>query len=607
LDNPASISSIKGPAVKVPGSEGQVWNLSVINDKLFIGHHEGAFVYEDGVAKQLTSGAGHWNFIPINSKLLATGTYRGVKVAKTGNHNGWIQPTQSLQFESSRFLEFYGGMLWVSHPYKGIFNIHFTGKDSALVSEKVGPEKGIDINSKNYIFQIKNRLVSTSGNGILEYDTTRKTFKKSSYLDSLIPYKNIRFLKEDPWGNIWLIFDKNMVLVDLSGDAPQYLELTPFNNNLLSGFESLYFHDKENILLGKEAGFYLFNLTQYKTSSSSQRPLIRKVKLTGKEERYIFDGFEPLDQKTKQEIHPIWKDIHFDFSTPLIPYQDIIEYSVKLEGYETNWSLWNKRTDKEYTKLSPGKYTFKVRSKDHLGKIMESKGFEFEILPPWYRTGIAYFFYLLGIGTLLYLLRKYQQMSIQKTQRKHELERTKLKYLQQLEMDKAEKELVKLRNEKLETELELQHAELASATMHLVQKAEIINGIKEEMLKITRNYKSEISIPELKKLIRTLGDDEAIDSGWEQFAQHFDKVNSNFLVALKAKYPEITTTETKLCTYLRMNLSSKEIAQLMHITSKSVELSRYRLRKKLGLQKDEGLYDFLIKIGQEPDNPNVNK
>jgi DNA-binding CsgD family transcriptional regulator len=277
-----------------------------------------------------------------------------------------------------------------------------------------------------------------------------------------------------------------------------------------------------------------------------------------------------------------------------------VEYSVRLEGYESVWSFWSKRTEKEYTSLPPGDYTFLVRARDNLGHISKPAAYNFTVLPPWYRTPLAYVIYSILIVALVFGLLRYQQKTIRKTHKKHEEEQTKLKYLQQLEMDKSEKEIIKLKNEKLETELELQNAELASATMHLVQKAEIINGIKEEMLRITKNYKSEISIPELKKLIRTLGDDEAIDTGWDQFAQHFDKVNSNFLVALKVKYPEITTTETKLCTYLRMNLSSKEIAQLMHITGKSVELSRYRLRKKLGLQKDEGLYDFLLKIGQDP-------
>ena len=80
-----------------------------------------------------------------------------------------------------------------------------------------------------------------------------------------------------------------------------------------------------------------------------------------------------------------------------------------------------------------------------------------------------------------------------------------------------------------------------------------------------------------------LGEDK-MKKNWEQFAVHFDKVHSDFLVSLKAAYPNLTPSELKLCAYLRLSLSSKEIAQIMNITIKSVELGRHRLRKKLGIE-----------------------
>lgn len=85
-----------------------------------------------------------------------------------------------------------------------------------------------------------------------------------------------------------------------------------------------------------------------------------------------------------------------------------------------------------------------------------------------------------------------------------------------------------------------------------------------------------------------------MDDNWEQFAHHFDNVHTDFLLVLKNRYPTLTANELKLCAYVRMNLSSKEIAQLMNISIRGVEIGRYRLRKKLGLPKEMNLFEFLL-------------
>jgi len=111
---------------------------------------------------------------------------------------------------------------------------------------------------------------------------------------------------------------------------------------------------------------------------------------------------------------------------------------------------------------------------------------------------------------------------------------------------------------------------------------------------------NEKAVIELKKMIKVLSEDDKMDKDWEHFAQHFDKVNSDFVVSLKEKHPTITGNELKLCAYLRMNLSTKEIAQLMNISVRGVEISRYRLRKKLHIPSEKSLFDYLINIQTKP-------
>jgi DNA-binding CsgD family transcriptional regulator len=200
--------------------------------------------------------------------------------------------------------------------------------------------------------------------------------------------------------------------------------------------------------------------------------------------------------------------------------------------------------------------------------------------------------------SLLYYLYAKQRKKFHLQQTKFEFEQKKTNYLHQLEIDKAESALITLRNEKLQTEIDFKNSELATNAMHLVQKSELLNKIKTELNQMMKGIENEKTIGELKKMIKVLGEDEKMDKDWEHFAQHFDKVHSDFVVIVKKVHPNITANELKLATYLRMNLSTKEIAQLMNISVRGVEISRYRLRKKLGLATEMSLFDYLMSLSQ---------
>jgi len=159
-----------------------------------------------------------------------------------------------------------------------------------------------------------------------------------------------------------------------------------------------------------------------------------------------------------------------------------------------------------------------------------------------------------------------------------------------LELEKNEKEIIKLKNEKLEGEILLKTKELADTSMHLVERSDALLKVKEELQKL---YKNTHENHDIKKTLTLLNDIEKNDSNWEKFASHFDEVNNNFLKNLKVRFPKLTNNDLKVCAYLQLNLASKEIAQLMNIGVRGVEISRYRLRKKLGISSEQSLIDFL--------------
>jgi DNA-binding CsgD family transcriptional regulator len=132
--------------------------------------------------------------------------------------------------------------------------------------------------------------------------------------------------------------------------------------------------------------------------------------------------------------------------------------------------------------------------------------------------------------------------------------------------------------------------------MSLVQKSEFLSRIKEELLLLKSNAEASKESKEFKKVISIIDKELEINNDWDQFAVHFDEVHTNFLTALKKNYPTLTSSELKLCAYLRLNLTTKEIAQLMNISIRGVETSRYRIMKKFGLSAENNLFDLLFSI-----------
>jgi DNA-binding CsgD family transcriptional regulator len=132
-----------------------------------------------------------------------------------------------------------------------------------------------------------------------------------------------------------------------------------------------------------------------------------------------------------------------------------------------------------------------------------------------------------------------------------------------------------------------------------VQQKEFLTKVREELLRLQKQGKDTVEVSEIKKIQRMLTEEDKLNEQWEQFSIHFDRVHAGFLSLLKDRYTTINQQELKLCAYLIMNLSSKEIAQLMAISVRGVEVSRYRLRKKLQIPTEMNLFEFLFNIQRE--------
>lgn len=594
IENSNDLSFVRKKLSLVRNSAGEVWNLSVVNDRLLMGHHNGAFTIQNGEATVLDDHIGFWTFLPLDrvlpSKLMVAGNYLGLNFYSFENGKFSGIPLNAT-FESARFVVVENeNTVWVSHPYKGVYQVKLHSADSATISN-YRENKGIFSSTNNYVFRIKNRIVVTNETGIYEYDDQKDRFEPSSYFRKILNEDNIRYLKEDPSGNVWFIKKKELGVVDFSFEPAKTIYFPELSNRLVNGFESVYPYDEHNIIIGSEKGFYHLDFAAYKRNFERLVTKIRAVRTIDKTDSLLYGGY---GKQEKVHLPFALNSIHFDYSATLFGQQSNIEYSYLLKGFDKAWSKWSAKPEKDYTNLPAGDYVFMVKARNNLGNESEPAAYSFTVLSPWYRSGFAYSIYSVFIFGFFVFGYRWQKKKFLLQKERFEKQQKQTEYLYQLELEKNEKEIVKLRNEKLEAEIEHKNSELATSAMHLVQKREMIGRIRSALTCSVKKMEASAVSEEFKKLLKILGEDNKIDDSWEHFAHHFDKVHSDFLVLLKKKYPVLTAGELKLCAYLRMNLSNKEIAQLINISVRGVEIARYRLRKKLGLSKEINLFEFLL-------------
>jgi DNA-binding CsgD family transcriptional regulator len=222
------------------------------------------------------------------------------------------------------------------------------------------------------------------------------------------------------------------------------------------------------------------------------------------------------------------------------------------------------------------------------GQLMRAPlTYNFVIDTPWYRSTIAVMLYII-LGALAIIALNLIYNSYYKRQRDRMLKaQTADLELRDLA---AQKEIMTLKNQQLQQDIEARNRELAISTMSMIKKNTTLNKLKSQLIK-TRDSAESIT-PALNIIESALKNDE----DWEFFEQAFNNADKKFFKRIKEKHPSLTPNDLRLCVYLRLNLSSKEIAPLLNISARSVEIKRYRLRKKLDLERDVNLSEYVINL-----------
>jgi len=594
-------------SVFLPGTEGPAYGMQEITGKLYAGHHTGLFLLEKGRAKKVAETDGLWQVKQLRSNpgFAIGGTYSGLYLFRA-NENMELQGVQKISGfnESSRFFEEDSkGRIWVGQFYKGLYRLELRDDLKAASPIMVSEEYDAPIDDQVILSEIDNELYIATKAGIYKIDPTTDRIIKASLFEKNIGKQPVYLLVQDQQNNIH-VYAENLVGFYKQISANNYIFMPSslyqlrysFNNDLLNVSVNV----ENGVMFNANEGFIHYNPEQ-EDRVAINKPLMVSSLYSVAEDSLLYARrpFEKANEKPIQlEIGQKSKVLQFYIESFEFQNMNIKQFRYYLKGLDEDYGEWTNATTKEYTNLKEGNYEFTVQARNYLGQTVSSKPILLAVKPPLHRSLPAKILYaVLGLSTLIlvsrFQKRRYKQKA-QKLEKDKQLELAKKQQkLVEIEQQK-EQELLQLEEEKIKSELRHLNKLLAASTMNLVVKNEFIETIKEKLNDLKRKGKNKETRQAIVQIIKEIDITLKLQEDWEQFTHHFDQVHGDFSTRLREEFTDLTPNEQKLCAFLRLNLNTKEIANLMGISQRGVEVARYRLRKKLGLEKGQNLSKFIL-------------
>jgi ligand-binding sensor domain-containing protein/DNA-binding CsgD family transcriptional regulator len=585
----------------VEGTTAQAWNIQVINNELICANNIGALVIKGGKTIKVLHKNGYFGFktIPNHPNFVIGSNYNGFAIFEKTS-NGLEFKNQIAGFDkSSIFIELDNDYLWLK---KDEFLYQMVLSDDLKKFKSIKIIQNLSATEKGFgsIQKINNNIYFQTNNHFYKYSKEQDLFYEDKKMSSV--FKNIpkiNTLTEDANGNLWYVFNESLGELIKNSDGSYTNIVAPFSNltgNLVTNYLSVNTINPQNIFIGLTDGLAHYDSQLLNNIATKPKVFIRSFSFPG--DTIIFGNEKKIAEKYL--IPYAANHVKFTFSSPTYENLENVEFSYKLEGFDDRWSNWSTISIKEYTYLREGNYKMKLKVRNSYGIQSEEAFVPFTVSPPWYRHFLAYLFYILLAVVSIFFIRNRIKIKIRKNKYYETVEQRRL-YLEKeskirQEQYELEKEIEKLKNDKLQIKILAKDKELVNNSLQVVKKNKILNGIIYKLKDINVESFDESTKFQFTKLNRSITKEVNADKSWKDLEKHIKNVHFDFLKRLKEKYPTISPRELDLSTYLLMNMSTKEIAEIMNISSGGVELARYRLRKKLELNKKENLTGFLMSI-----------
>lgn len=581
---------------RLPGFDIQSWFIKSFGKQVFVGHNLGTSLLENDRERSIPeaiSGGMDIKQATINGKsILLESSYTSLYVYSQDPSGNWIFSHRVEGFSDLiKNLEIdHAGNIWAGHMYKGVYRLRLDNELRKVT--EIENYQSLDSTQTSVsvkVMKLKGRIVLTDGTRFYTYDDIHQQIVPHDLLNrDLSEFADTYRIVPVNDNLLWFIRNSEYALVASDGNSYTLKDRIPYsilNNPPNVGRANMYVADEQTTYFCLNCGIGKYMFAE-RMPAEKKSLYISTVEYYDRKNDRIFY----LDPRKNAIIAYQHNDIGFQFMYP--------EYSRKtfrvecyLDGYDSRWISTDENRSITYNNLPANDYILKARVLDISGMVLSSVSFSFRIKNPWYKTGWAYLSYVLII---LLITALFIQNHVQKIVQKKNKLFTEQENRRLAQLEKQEKEITRLRNERLEADLTHKSKELASATMMIINHAEFLNNLRSHIQTLMLSGK--INRTEGNALLTMIGSNLSEEDAWTVFQENFDLIHENFFRKLKERYPSLTPTDLKLCTLLRLNYSSKEIAGMMNISIRGVEAARYRLRKKLNLSETENLVDFMIKF-----------
>lgn len=561
----------------VEGTQGQVWLLKQIGDNLYCGHHKGLYEVHKNMVKLVNPEEGimHITQLGKNSDRYLQISYYKINILEYNREKKTLDVVSNLDKSLNIPLNAFSdenGNIWYSDN-RVVTRLQLDDNDWT-----VKEREDFEFSFYGTVFPLDKQIYYVNDKQI--YKFYRNSFVSCTSIDYQ-GYNAVEIL------NFLYTVDQK-VLYEVFSNA----------NKLIDSFTEI----KKHIKNWPQLGTYYDNCY---VLNSNEGFVYQYPNMESRKERIKLNINEVKTKKNDQTKYAWFEDGILEYSNNNISFRfnvnttaSNVSYQYMLEGYDKKWSAFSSVDMKQYTNLPEGKYKFLVRAKIN-NEVTDTHRFEFEINPPYYRTLWAYLVYFfLFVIFIAVLLRWIDRLLVKKeiklnAEKQKEIERIEKTHM--LETLDQEKKLIQMERDRLEESIMFKQKELINSTHNIVDKNKLLFEIKEMLQSIYKEKNIETRDSKLKKIFNIIDSKMNNREDWAVFESSFLEVHQSFFERLKADFPLLSTTELKLCAYIKLNKSTKEIASLMNISVRGVETSRYRLRRKVGLDRNDNILDVLMK------------
>lgn len=552
-------------------SQGQVWDIYKMGSKYIIGHNDGTFVYENDVFKKVNSISGGWKFqqSDYDNKYFQA-NYSGIILYNSPIDLSKFKIVENLTKPIKNIAQNKPRELWAVDNYRSLYRITFNNSYQVEKVENITQQNKIWNDYGVKIFNFKNEILFFIDNYWYNFNSISNKLEKNiifnkyfSNISEIIPVNNENFI---------VLKDKLLYVIHQKGE--NYIwDLIPekYYEGKIINQDTKVFRDGNKLLMNLDDGFFSFKLKNSKI-------LNQKIKTEGFYHDKIIDKNTSINYNQSVEVDVISEYYGQNKIATFFKLNDSKNFSPIKSG---NIVLNN---------LSSGSQNLKIYYNSG-EKYLLISNYKFNVDKPWYFSFWMLLIYMCLIIGSFYLYYKWNTIRYLEKFKLKEEELKHQKQILQIELT-AENKLKLQEYDKhiLEMQVQSKASEVAGKSLSIAKQSEMIESIENIL-------DNENDLNQLKSKIKKSIKINAINKNeWQSFEKNLMQSHEDFVHKLTQKYPDLTARDIKLCIYLKMNLASKEIAPLMNISFRGVELHRYRLRKKLTLHQDVSLSKFMINL-----------